>query len=221
MSDLGLYEYVEEGRGERVLFLLHGSGADERDLLPLVEGLNGYTLVGLRGNVVSHGMRRFFPWPVGGEFDQIAIREQADRLRSFVTAWNKEHEVDLDNMAFLGYSNGANMIAALSLLHPEMVRKAVLLHPMLVLNPSDLQDPIASLPSNSALPIGGQAGKQDDSSREFLVTLGRNDRTIPHEEGLKLVRVLEQNGAGVKLVEHEGGHEIRLVEVEEIEDFLC
>lgn len=195
-----------DNQAKRTLFLLHGTGADEHDLLPIVEPFHDqYNIVSLRGNVEKFGIRRFFALrEIGGgftrdNFDQDSIEEETGKLAEFVREWKKSHEINDTGFSFLGYSNGANMILATLFRHPAAINRAVLLHPMLPLAPTDL----------------------DLSGKEFLVTYGENDQLISADESKEVVKVLKNCGAKVQIVSHPGGHELRAEELEGIQNFLA
>lgn len=200
MSDLDLFHYYyQDNQAPDTLFLLHGTGGDERDLLPIVNTLSErYNFVGIRGNISENGMPRFFRRFEMGVFDQESITEESEKLSSFLRAWQEEHAITPAQTAFLGYSNGANMILAMTFRFPELITKAVLLHSMLPIEPE----------------------KVNLGNKQFLVTLGENDQMIPAEEGRRVARTLMELGAEVKEVAHQGGHEIRALEIEAIEAFL-
>lgn len=194
------FQHIFVDRGApRTLFLLHGTGGNERDLLPLVEPLRDeYNFVGLLGNIKEDGMPRFFRRSKAGVFDQENIREEAEKLSQFIRAWCMEKSVNRSDTAFLGYSNGANMILATAMLHPSEIDQAVLLHPML---PFEM---------DGAKLLG----------KMFLVTYGTNDLMISAEESQKVVAALKEARADVQAVHHDGGHEIQPTELEAVERFL-
>jgi predicted esterase len=183
----------------KTLFLLHGTGADERDLLPLVTGLEDtYNLVSLLGNVREHGMARFFARDEQGVFDQQSIAVESKKLAQFIETWNNIHNLKSSDTAFLGYSNGANMIVALALKFPELVTKAVLLHPMLPFEPKAI----------------------DLSHQQYFVSYGEHDQMIPAAKAKTLIATLKKLGANVEVFHHQGGHEIWPEEVEALKEFL-
>jgi phospholipase/carboxylesterase len=191
--------YFEDHGVKKTLFLLHGTGGDEKDLLPLVQSLEEkYNFVGLRGNVDEQGMLRFFRRVAPGVFDQENIQEEAKKLADFLEAWFEKYDLTPDDVAFVGYSNGANMILVMTFLFPKLIKKAVLLHSMLPL-------------------VGCTA---DLSGKSFLVTYGHKDQMILAKDSQKVVEVLQGSGAEVEVVEHLGGHEIRSNEIEALETFL-
>ncbi|HEX7017473.1 MAG TPA: alpha/beta hydrolase [Patescibacteria group bacterium] len=198
---LSLFHYhYQDTQAQKTLFLLHGTGGDEHDVLPLVQSLRAeYNLVGVRGNVSEQGMARFFARQSPGVFDQESIATETDKLAEFIQAWMKKYSLTADRLAFLGYSNGANMILATLFNHPNLIKKAALLHPMLPFQPSE----------RMAL---------KDSS--FLVTYGENDLMISPQESQKVSAVLKKSGASVEVVTHPGGHELVKAEVLRLQEFL-
>lgn len=197
---LRLFTHVFHDHGAaRTLFLLHGTGGDEHNLIPLVEPVaSDFNIVGLRGNVLEGGMPRFFARRGMGVFDQESIVAETDKLAEFLTAWYGDHNITGENAFFAGYSNGANMILATLLRHPATIKNAALLHPML-----PFEAPAVNL-----------AGKR------ILVTFGLNDGMMPHGEGELVAATLLSLGADVQSFSHPGGHELTIEEQKALLDFL-
>lgn len=138
----------------QTLVLLHGSGGDETSLVQLASRIAPHaTLLGIRGRVTQDGRTRWYRRLTPVTFDQSDIREESKAFASFVGRTALELDIDLSRAVFLGYSNGANLIAATALLHPGLVRKAALLRPMSVLD----QPPTPALAGANLLMIAGQA----------------------------------------------------------------
>lgn len=111
------------------LLLLHGTGGDENDLLPLGRALSpGAALVSPRGRVLEHGMPRFFRRIAEGIFDEDDVRRRAGELAGFVAEARGTY--GLAAPIAVGYSNGANIAAAVLLTHPGVLAGAVLIRPM-------------------------------------------------------------------------------------------
>jgi phospholipase/carboxylesterase len=198
-SELFHCVYQDNGAA-RTLVLLHGTGGTEHDLLGIVASLkSSYNFLGLRGNVQENGMNRFFARLGDGVFDKVSIDKEVKKLKKFLGLWGKEHFVKPEDMRYLGFSNGANMILALAFQHPELVQKAVLLHPMLPYQPEQELD---------------LAGKQ------FLVSYGETDPMVSAAKSKQLIKALEKWGAIVKAVSHPGEHRVVRVEVEQALEFL-
>lgn len=124
------------------LFLLHGSGVDETTLVPLGRQIaSRAVLVAVRGRIAQEDGFRWFTRITPTRFEQESIRAEADAFADFITEVAKRHGLDFSRMAFLGYSNGANLVSSVMLTHPDLIERAALLRPMPVLDdlpPADL-----------------------------------------------------------------------------------
>lgn len=151
------YQVVRPERPSgRVLVLMHGSGGDESTLVSLASRIApDAMLIGVRGRVVQDGVKRWYKKLTATEFDQKDVRVEASAFVDFIARTARDLNVDLSAATFLGYSNGANLIAALTQLHPGLVSRAVLLRPMPVLNDA----PQVDLSSSRFLTIAGQNDK--------------------------------------------------------------
>ncbi|PSJ58292.1 hypothetical protein C7I85_19875 [Mesorhizobium soli] len=146
-----------ENPSAETLVLLHGSGGDETTLMSLASRVAPRAvLMGVRGRVVQDGKKRWYKRITPTQFDQNDIRGEANAFANFLAGLVKVKKLDLDHTTFLGYSNGANLLAALSVLHPGLVERAILLRPMSVLD----KVPEVSL-----------------SGTRFLVVAGASDQT--------------------------------------------
>lgn len=119
------------------MILLHGTGGSETDLMPLARRVAPRaTLLGLRGRSTEEGVSRFFRRLSMDHFDQDDIRSEAAAFAAFWDGAMTAYDLDPARVTVLGYSNGANFAAAVMALHPDLIRRAILLRPMLA-----LQDP--------------------------------------------------------------------------------
>lgn len=160
------------------LLLLHGTGGDENDLVPLARQLSPESaLLSPRGDVLEHGAPRFFRRFAEGVFDLDDVRERTQALANFIAAAGKQYGFDPRNLTALGFSNGANIAASLLLLRPESLGDAILLRAMVVLD-------------QPALP-GSLAG------RRVLLANGRQDPIVPPDHPVRLAALLEAGGANL------------------------
>lgn len=135
-----------------VILLLHGSGGNETDLMPFARRIAPRaTLLGLRGRSTEEGTSRWFRRHAEQSFDQDDIRFEAGALAAFVEEARTAYGLAPERLVFLGYSNGANLLAAAMLLHPELARRAILLRPAAVLE----EPPVAALNDLSLLMLTG------------------------------------------------------------------
>jgi phospholipase/carboxylesterase len=168
------------------LLLLHGTGGDENDLLPLGRAVSpGSALLSVRGKVLEHGMPRFFRRLAEGVFDEADVVRRAHELADFVGEAREKYGI-IAPIA-LGYSNGANIAAAMLLLRPDVLAGGVLVRAMVPLS----RPPEADL-----------AGKS------VLILSGLRDPIIPSENGEALAAMLSSAGAEVDRRVVPVGHEL-------------
>ena len=120
-----IHEFVP-GRSERTLLLLHGTGGNERDLIPLGRELDpDAALLSPRGKVLENGMPRFFRRLAEGVFDLEDLKTRTHELADFVEAAARHYKFAAGQIVGVGYSNGANIAASMLLLRPEILRAAI------------------------------------------------------------------------------------------------
>jgi phospholipase/carboxylesterase len=173
--------------GLPALLLLHGTGGNEDDLIPLGERLlPGAALLSPRGQVLERGMPRFFRRLAEGVFDLDDLRRRAGDLAAFVDAARAAYGLESPPVA-VGLSNGANIAAAMLLLSPGVLGGGLLLRPMVPLVPE-------TLPGLQGVPVQINAGMADP-----LVT---------PEQSEALAGLLRDAGANVSLDWIRGGHNL-------------
>lgn len=188
MTGLSFIHRFEAGTSSHTLLLLHGTGGNEHDLVPLAHQLApGAALLSPRGKVLENGAPRFFRRLAMGVFDEEDLKAQAADLARFVRDATRRYGLDAGRVYALGYSNGANMAAALMLLHPEVLAGAVLLRPVLPLE-------VAPLP--------------DLTGKTAFLAAGTQDAWSPVARVQALADRLEQAGARVQLRWQQGGHQL-------------
>jgi phospholipase/carboxylesterase len=150
------------------LFVLHGSGVDETTIIPLARTLApDATLVAARGRIPQDDGFRWFERITPTRFEQTSIRNETAAYAKFAVEAAERHGLDLARATFLGYSNGANVVSSLMLLHPGLVRRAALLRAMPVLD----DPPAVDLHGTRVLIIAGAADQTYGPYASALVTL--------------------------------------------------
>lgn len=184
-----VHRFVPGTRPEAVpLLLLHGTGGNEDDLVPLGRTLApGSPLLSPRGQVLENGMPRFFRRHAEGVFDLDDLRLRAQELARFLTEARKRYELGDVAPIAVGFSNGANIAAALLLLHPGSLSAALLLRPMVPLVP----DPLPVL-----------------ADVRVLIAAGRQDPIVSPEQSQALADLLTQSGAEVTVHWSNAGHNL-------------
>lgn len=182
------------------LLLLHGTGGNERDLLPLGRQLlPNANLLSPRGKVLERGMPRFFQRLAEGVFDQEDLRFRAAELAEFIAASAEAYGFDPNRLIAVGYSNGANIAASLLLRQPTVLAGAILLHPMTPFVPETLPD------------LRG---------KPIFIGAGRNDPIVPASDTTQLAQLLESAGANITLHWRSGGHALTPGEVESARQYV-
>lgn len=182
------------------VLVLHGTGGDENDLLPLAqELLPGAAVLSPRGKVTENGAARFFRRLAEGVFDLEDLARRTDELTAFVDDASTKYGFDRGKVCALGFSNGANIAASMLLRRGAQLKGAILLSPMLPFEPDVLPDL---------------------SSVSVFVGAGLADTMIPPDRARALVNVLRQTGANVTDYWHPGGHTITHEELRSVRAWL-
>ena len=185
---------------DRTIVTLHGTGGNENDLTGIAGKVStASAILSPRGQVLENGMPRFFRRIAANVFDEDDVVRRANELSDFILASADKYDRNPDRLTALGYSNGANIAAAVILLRPEVFSCAVLIRPLL-----PLQDP--------PLP--------DLNGHKILVLKGKHDAIIPSASTDRLVKTFERAGADVTTREMDAGHEITARDVDAISEWL-
>jgi phospholipase/carboxylesterase len=136
------------------LLLLHGTGGDEHDMVPLADLIApGATLISPRGQVSENGAPRFFRRFAEGVLDVDDWRERSQALADFVGSICAEQGIAPNTLFAVGYSNGANIAQGLLLLRPEVLGGAVLFRPTFITDDVPMKD----LSGHPVLLLGGDS----------------------------------------------------------------
>lgn len=199
-NDLSFIHRFEPGNRLEAppLLLLHGTGGDENDLVPLGETISpGSALLSPRGKVLEHGMPRFFRRLTEGVFDEDDVRQRANELADFVETARERYGITAP--VALGYSNGANIAAAMLLLRPDVLSGAILLRAMV---------PFAQSP------------QADLTGKPVLIVSGQRDPIIPASNSAKLARLLTEAGANVQHPVLPVGHELSQADLQMAREWM-
>lgn len=188
-NDLGhIHQFIPASGDDTVLLILHGTGGDESDLVPLGRMLlPGAAILSPRGNVLEHGMPRFFRRLAEGVFDLDDLARRTDELDAFIDGAVERYGVDRAKIVAVGFSNGANIAASLMLRRPGSLPRAVLLSPMVPYEPET---------------------PPDLTGTRVFIGAGRNDPIAPVSQVERLSQLLRAGGADVATHLHGGGHTI-------------
>jgi phospholipase/carboxylesterase/glyoxalase family protein len=185
---------------KRTLLVLHGTGGNEMDLLPIARTLAPTAgVLSPRGKVLERGMPRFFRRLSEGVFDLEDLKLRTAELADFIARAADVYQFDARHVIAAGFSNGANMAASLLLLRPNALNAAVLFRAMVPIVP----DPMPSLPST---PV--------------LLSNGRHDPLVTTTEAERLANLLRSAGASVTVMWQAGGHELTPNDIAQAKEWL-
>ena len=189
-----------ERAGSTTLLLLHGTGGDENDLLPLGRALlPGAGMLSPRGKVLEGGAPRFFRRIREGVFDQEDLAHRTQELAQFIEAAVTTYSLERDGIVAVGFSNGANIAASVLLRRPGLLRGAVLLSPMVPFEPD---------------------GFPDLSGTSIFIGAGRADSIAPPEQVERLAEIFRQSDADVTVHWERGGHGVTQTEVDVAHEWI-
>ena len=173
----------------RTLLLLHGSGADEHDLLSLGRELDPRAnILSPRGAITQQGMVRFFEYEPDFTPSRQSLLEEIDKLAEFIELASARYGFSVESMVTVGFSNGAHAGGALMLLKPALVRVLV------------------AFGTTQVLPEISSG--VDLLGRQVFIANGELDDYSPPRKTAALIEQLESLGADVTLLMHPGGHQI-------------
>jgi phospholipase/carboxylesterase len=185
------------GSSRRTLVLLHGTGGDEHDLLPLAGMLDpGAGVLSPRGRVLENGMPRFFKRFAEGVFDLEDVRRRAVELGAWLDAAAAHYGLDRDAMVATGFSNGANVAAAMMIERPGSLRAGILIRAMHTIDP-----------------FPGSPARAGDAAAALVLT-GESDPIVSRSSADKLETALRTAGVAVDHRRLPAGHTLSKTDVE-------
>lgn len=183
------------------LLLLHGTGGNEDDLLDIGKSVGPtFNILSPRGKILENGMPRFFRRLAEGVFDMEDLIFRTHELAGFIKAAAEHYGFSPDSVTTLGYSNGANISASMLLLHPGLLKRAVLLRAMVPFVPKTLPD----LKGTSV----------------FLAS-GIHDPILSIANARELASMLRKAGADLVMHELPVGHQLTSGELDEVRVWLA
>ncbi|MDO9628796.1 MAG: alpha/beta hydrolase [Acholeplasmataceae bacterium] len=185
----------QAGISDITFLLLHGTGGNEFDLLPLAKHIDlNANVLSIRGNVLEYGMPRFFKRLAMGVFDMDSLVEETENLYLFIDEASKQYGFDRLKVIVIGYSNGANIASSILLHYDNPFHAAMLFHPMV---------PIRNL------------GKTDLSLVSIFIGAGTNDQMTPEDEIDELNAMFDRAKAKTTVYWTSHGHQLNKEEIDQ------
>jgi len=181
--------------------LLHGTGGNEEDLIPLAYELDKRAaILSPRGKVLENGVApRFFRRLAEGVFDLEDLKFRTNELADFINDVSKAYGFDLQRIVAVGYSNGANTAASMLLLRPEILSSAILFRAMVPLVPERLPDL---------------------TKKHIFMSCGLYDPIVSRQQAENLFGLFKNADADISLNWQESGHELTMDEIRKAQEWL-
>ena len=181
--------WLPQPGASRTLLLLHGSGADEHDLLSLGRELDPRAnILSPRGAVSQQGMTRFFEYEPDFTPSRESLLQEVGKLADFLELASERYDFQLESVLTVGFSNGSHAGGALLLLRPELMKTLVAFGTTQVL--TEL------------------AQEPDLQGKQVFIANGEQDHYSPEAKTIAMIAQFEGFGAEVSLLMHPGGHQI-------------
>lgn len=194
-----IHEFIDK-QSTKTIILLHGTGGNEKDLLSIGQMVDSEAnLLGIRGNVQENGMNRYFRRIAEGIFDLEDLHARTHELYEEIVHLSEQYHFDLNDTIGLGYSNGANILANLLFLYPNVIQKAILFHPM--------------VPDKNV-----KMNKLDNTS--IFISAGMNDPLILAEETNELFQMYQACEAKVNINWENSGHQLTYNEINKAKEWI-
>jgi len=203
-ADLELIHRFIPGQGSAAnttLVLLHGTGGDENDMVPLAASLlPGAAVLSPRGAVREGSMPRFFRRSAPGVFDLEDLAVRTKQLIRFVRGAAQKYQVDLARTIAVGLSNGANIAASVLLTEAGVFSHAVLFRAMVPFEPT------------RPAQLGGTP---------VLIASGEWDPIATPEQARRLEALLSAAGATPTLSFFDAGHQLTRGDIVAAADWIA
>ena len=191
---------IKDNNDSLTFILLHGTGGNEDDLIPVGQMLSSSaSLLSPRGKVLENGMPRFFKRLAEGVFDMEDLKFRTKELADFVKDASNTYSFNLNKTIAVGFSNGANIAASLLLSYPEILKGAILFRAMVPFIPENMPDL---------------------SSKKVLLSAGTFDPIVSKSQIEGLLNILQKSGADVTLKWQQSGHNLTQKDIFDAKEWL-
>ncbi|MGN6709750.1 MAG: alpha/beta hydrolase [Candidatus Nitrosocosmicus sp.] len=200
ISSLNQKQRIKDNNDSLTFLLLHGTGGNEDDLIPVGQMLSSSaSLLSPRGKVLENGMPRFFKRLAEGVFDMEDLKVRTKELADFVKEASKVYSFDLNRTFAVGFSNGANIAASLLLSYPETIKGAILFRAMVPFIPDSLPEL---------------------SGKKVLLSAGTFDPIVSKSQIEVLLKILQKSGADAILKWQQSGHNLTKSDISNAKEWL-
>lgn len=208
MSDLQTNTVGTTGSGERLLVLVHGYGADEYDLAPLVPYIDPdgafFTICPRGPHSVMGAGAGWYERDANGEIDPAMFLASVDALDATIDMACSNQGLDRASAVIIGFSQGGAMTLASALRTEAATRPAAL----------------ACL-SGMLTTIEGLDYAFDEELPAILIHHGTHDPVVSIERGHHTRDTLTEHDVEHTYREYPMQHEIAIASVHDLRDWLA
>lgn len=184
-------ERIEPGMKYPVIFLLHGMGSNEQNMMSLVSGIEKELFVfSIRGPLQQPPGYAFFTIQGFGNPHRDVFDSAVNKLENFIEYAVENNPIDANEVYFMGFSQGAILSMTLGLKLGNRIKGIIALSgyiPTFVKKEYDIQ----SLDGVSA-----------------FISHGEHDQVLPFEWGVDAEAFYKQNGAASTFSDYPEGHTV-------------
>lgn len=193
-----IYKYINN-QSENTLILFHGTGGSMDDLIPIAKFIDqNANILTVEGHIFEGPHKRYFKRFASGMLDEVSLEKESNHIYKMLTDWSQKYHFNLKNVTLIGYSNGANLIASIIYLYPNVFENVILFSAM--------------LPYQSKKPL-------DIITTNVFLSAGTMDNMIPYIESKKFIDVLKDYQAPLTLSIKNQGHQISQDNIFEARNF--
>ncbi|MGG7618091.1 alpha/beta hydrolase [Bacillus coreaensis] len=205
MNSPMLYElrkpsYIDPNKKYPAIFVMHGMGSNEQNMLPVVEGLDEkFYIFSIRGPLSQPPGFAYFTIQGYGKPHREVFDQAISQLTNFIDYATATYPVDLEYIYLLGFSQGAILSKTLGLTLGKRIKGIVALSGYI---PEFVKEEFSSKPLNQL---------------SLFISHGEYDNVLPYEWGLKSNRFFQALDAKVTFKSYTEGH---TVSIKNQEDFI-
>ncbi|MER2008441.1 MAG: dienelactone hydrolase family protein [Psychrobacillus sp.] len=186
------YKYIApttKGNDQPSLFLFHGMGSNEEDLLQLVKEFEGsHHIFSLRGPIVFNPGYAFFTIEEEGRPERQVFDKVVTYLHQFIAEAVQEYSLDQSKISLVGFSQGAVLAQTIALTMGDVIKG------------------VAALSGYLPDFVKEEYRKHPVDHLTMFISHGEYDYVIPSHWGLESKNYFEELGANVTYKTYEDGH---------------
>ncbi len=185
-----------------VIFALHGIGSNEKNMMRLLEGLDDFIVIGIRGDLSQGSGYAYYHLKSIGNPHRELFDQSIRQLESFVHYATDKYAVDPDRRYLLGFSQGAILSMSLALVMGEQIKGIVALN--------------GYIPSF----VKSEYTLQSVKNMSVFISHGEYDQVIPRQMGDANHEYFSQASDHVTYKIYASAHEVPVDNIRDFTDWL-